>query len=203
MPANAPPPAAPGQLYRMAWAFYLILGLGGIVWVGWREGNIPLALFFDPGRWWLDLLAGLAAGGALIGVWELATRRLTLARRLEGELGRLLGRLEPTEVVGLAVFSGFAEELFFRGAVQGSWGWLWGTLLFAVVHTGPGPAFRLWTVFAAVAGGLFGGLVLWSGNLLAPMAAHFLVNAVNLGRVSAGRRGNEGDAGSGGPEDGG
>jgi membrane protease YdiL (CAAX protease family) len=56
------------------------------------------------------------------------------------------------------------------------------------VHTGPGPAFRLWTLFAAVAGGLFGALTVWRGNLLAPMVAHFVVNAVNLWRVSAAHR---------------
>jgi hypothetical protein len=58
-------------------------------------------------------------------------------------------------------------------------------VLFAVLHTGPGLSFRLWTAFAVVAGGLFGGLMLWRGNLLAPIVAHFLVNAVNLSRLAA------------------
>jgi membrane protease YdiL (CAAX protease family) len=44
---------------------------------------------------------------------------------------------------------------------------------------------RLWTLFAVVAGSLFGGLMLWRGNLLAPVVAHFLVNAVNLSRLAA------------------
>jgi len=54
--------------------------------------------------------------------------------------------------VALAVLSGFAEELFFRGAVQGAFGWLPATLAFAVLHSGPGKAFRLWILFAAIAG---------------------------------------------------
>ena len=82
------------------------------------------------------------------------------------------------------MLSGFAEELFFRGAVQGSWGFVWATLLFALMHTGPDPAFRLWTLFALLAGALFGGLMLWRGNLLAPVTAHFVVNAVNLRRIA-------------------
>lgn len=82
------------------------------------------------------------------------------------------------------MLSGFAEELFFRGAVQGSWGFVWATLLFALMHTGPDRAFRLWTLFALLAGALFGGLMLWRGNLLAPVTAHFVVNAVNLRRIA-------------------
>lgn len=183
-PASSSPDLPPGQLYRVAWAFYMVLGLGGVLWIGWREKVIPLDLFIDPAGWWLDLGLGLGAGGLLILVWNLGTRGLALARDLEGRLGRLLGTLSLAEVVSLAIFSGFAEELFFRGAVQGSWGWFWASALFALLHTGPAPAFRLWTLFAAVAGGLFGGLMLWRGNLLAPMVAHFAVNAVNLYRVT-------------------
>lgn len=177
----------------MAWWFYLVLSLAGIVWIGLRDGTVSLRLFFAPGGflapqgWWFDLFLGLACGASLLAAWAAASRWLPLARRLEGQMGTLLGRLEPAEVVGLAVVSSLGEELFFRGALQGSIGWLWATVLFALIHHGPGPAFRLWTLFAAIAGGLFGGLFLWRGNLLAPVVAHFLVNAVNLHRIA--RRG--------------
>jgi membrane protease YdiL (CAAX protease family) len=181
-------PIGPGRLYRLAWTFYLILGLAGVVWVGLRRGRIPLALFVDLGGWWIDLAAGLAAGAALLALWAGAARLVALARRLETEIGAVLGPLTAGEAVALAIFSGVAEELFFRGAVQGSLpglaGWLLATVLFALLHSGPGPAFRLWTLFALLAGALFGALMLWRGNLLAPVVAHFLVNAVNLKRVS-------------------
>ena len=148
---------------------------------------IGLELFVDPERWWLDLAAGAGAGLLLIAIWRLAVRGLPLARQLEDRLGALLGALTPAEVIALAVLSGFAEELFFRGAVQGSWGFAMATVLFALLHTGPSPAFRLWTLFALIAGALFGGLMVWRGNLLAPVTAHFVVNAVNLQRVAASR----------------
>jgi membrane protease YdiL (CAAX protease family) len=60
-------------------------------------------------------------------------------------------------------------------------------VLFALLHTGPGRHFRLWTVFAVLAGALFGGLMLWRGNLLAPVVGHVLVNGVNLRRLASGR----------------
>jgi membrane protease YdiL (CAAX protease family) len=43
----------------------------------------------------------------------------------------------------------------------------------------------VWTLYAALAGLLFGALLLWRGSLLAPAAAHVLVNAVNLRRLAA------------------
>jgi len=169
---------------RVAWAFYLLLALGGIAWVGWREDRVPLELFVDPEGWWIDLAAGVGLGLGLIALWRVGARLFPAARELEAKIAAVLGPLGREEVIALAVFSGVAEELFFRGAVQGSWGWALATVLFALLHTGPGVAFGLWTGFAAVAGGLFGGLMVWRGNLLGPIVAHFLVNAVNLGRLA-------------------
>lgn len=171
-------------IYRLAWIFYLVLALGGIVWVGYLEGRIRVDLFLDRGSWWIDLGIGLVAGGLLIGVWDGVRRILPAARALEAELAELVGTLGTSEVFGLAVISGFAEELFFRGAVQTAWGWLPATVLFALLHAGPGKTFRVWTGFAAVAGVTLAGLMIWRGNLLAPVVAHMLVNGVNLSRLS-------------------
>ena len=174
-----------GRLYRLAWGLYLAMAVGGALWIGIRRGVIPLALFVDVHRWWLDLLLGAGAAVVLLGFWAGAERVVPLARDLDRQLMAALGPLEPAEVISLAVLSGFAEELFFRGAVQGAFGWLPATLAFAILHSGPGRAFRLWTVFAAVAGLLFAGLVVWRGNLLAPIVGHFLVNAINLRRLAS------------------
>jgi membrane protease YdiL (CAAX protease family) len=159
------------------------LALSGSLWIGLQRGVIPLHLFIDPRRWWLDAGAGAAAGLALLGLWQALLALLPLARRLEGRLGELLGGLAAPQALALALLSGFAEELFFRGAVQGAVGMPIASLLFALLHGGPGREFRLWTLFAAGAGLLFGALMLWRGNLLAPVTAHFVVNAVNLHRL--------------------
>jgi membrane protease YdiL (CAAX protease family) len=168
------------------------MAVAAVVWIGLRLGPIPLRLFVDPRGWWLDVLLGVGSGALLLGVWAGSERTLPLARELEVRLASVLGSLVPSEVLALALISGFAEELFFRGAVLGQWGGQWGwwvaTITFALLHSGPGRAFRLWTLFAALAGGLFGALVLWRGSLLAPILGHVLVNAVNLRRLAR-RRG--------------
>ncbi|MEE2778530.1 MAG: CPBP family intramembrane glutamic endopeptidase [Acidobacteriota bacterium] len=171
------------QLYRLAWGFYLALGLAAILWIGLRDGTIPLSLFFRH-EWWLDLLAGLGAGSALLLLWWGVARVVPLAKELEEHMSELLGSIDVSQAIGLAVMSGFAEELFFRGAVQASWGYLPATLVFAILHSGRERSFRLWTAFALASGLVLGGLVLWCGTLLAAIVAHMLVNGVNLSRIA-------------------
>ena len=118
-------PIGPGRLYRMAWTFYLILALAGVIWIGWRRGTIPLGLFLDSRGWWIDLAARLTAGAALLAVWSGAARLLPAARSLETEISAVLGPLAPSEAVALAVFSGIAEELFFHGGIQGAFADPW------------------------------------------------------------------------------
>jgi membrane protease YdiL (CAAX protease family) len=186
-PPRDPVVSGPGpSLYGIAWAFYLLLAIGAVVWIGVREETIPFALFFDPDRWYLDALLGLGAGLLMVGLWHLARWRLAAARELERALAPLLRGLRREETLALAFLSGFAEELFFRGAMQGSLGVVVTTLLFALLHRGPGRAFRIWPLFALLAGALFGALMLWRGNLLAPTVAHVAVNAVGLRRLGPG-----------------
>jgi membrane protease YdiL (CAAX protease family) len=175
----------PGRLYRFAWGLYLFLALAGAIWIGFQKGVIPLSLFLDTRRWWLDLGLGLGAGLLLLGLWAAVERIFPLARDLEARLAQALGPLSSSEAFALALLSGFSEELFFRGAVQGTLGLVAATLLFGLLHSGPGKELRLWTLFALLAGGILGLLMQWRGNLLGPVAGHFLVNAVNLRRLAS------------------
>ena len=149
-----------------------------------RRGTIGGAMFFDPSRWLVDVVWGVAAGLSLVALWWMVGRRFSAARRFEDLLSGLLGSLDTTQAIGLALLSGFAEELFFRGAVQDAWGFWLASALFAALHTGRDRGLWVWTVFALLAGALFGGLVLWTGNLLAAIVAHVLVNAINLTRLA-------------------
>jgi membrane protease YdiL (CAAX protease family) len=183
-PRPEPQPLPGGMLYRLAWNFYLLLAIVAVVWLGLREGAIPLSLFLRWPEAIADVGLGVVAGLALVGLWTLGRRTLPSARNFEDELQRLFGELEPTEAFGLALLSGFAEELFFRGAVQQTFGWVAATILFAALHLGSGMGFRLLALFAAIGGSVFAGLVIWRGSLLSAMVAHILVNAINLRRLT-------------------
>ncbi|MEM8994488.1 MAG: CPBP family intramembrane glutamic endopeptidase [Acidobacteriota bacterium] len=187
-PVDGDPDTDPGppesHFYTAAWVFYLVLAILGILWVGYSADEIALSLFIDPERWWLDLLIGVGAGGVLLLGWSLLRDHSSAMRRVEAVMRETVGELDGPQIIAVALMSGFAEELFFRGAMQMSWGWPWALILFGVLHTGPEPSFRVWTIFAFVAGGLFAAITLWRGNLLAAIVAHVLVNGVNLWRLT-------------------
>jgi len=127
-----------------------------------------------------DLSVGLAAGLALVAVslgWTVATRS---GKALASELAALMGPLGLPNALLLALASGLAEEMFFRGALQPRVGLWLATLLFACVHFVPRRPLLPWALFAAAAGLVFGGLFEWTGNLIAPVTAHVVVNGINL-----------------------
>ena len=122
----------------------------------------------------------------LLALWALVRRLSASARELESEIARLVLPLATGEALALAWISALAEELFFRGALQGAVGLLPATALFALLHFGPGRAFRVWGLFALVAGLLLGLLVLGRESLGAAIVAHALVNGVHLARLARG-----------------
>ncbi len=83
-------------------------------------------------------------------------------------------------IAGLAIASGVAEELLFRGAMQGSLGWALTTIFFGIAHVPPSRSLIPWTLSALVVGAGFGALYLVTGELLAPVVAHVVINHENL-----------------------
>ena len=178
-PEQTPPEALPGdQLYRIAWVFYLFLAIGGALWVGARDGTIPLALFVDPGGWWIDLGLGVAAAGLLLGLWQAGLRLLPSAGDLEAKLGEMLRGVETPEVIALALLSGFAEELFFRGFLQPRVGIPLSTALFALAHLSyDQPAMLVGITLLSLA---FAFIVRWRQNVWAAVVAHAVFDAIQL-----------------------
>jgi len=179
----------PGEasLVRVGLLFYAALAAAG--WV-WRVGFYSEPVLFTSvaaqaegvslGR---DLLIGVAAAAALIALSDWATQKTRWGDELARAMARALGPLSLSDAVLLALVSGLAEEVFFRGALQPRVGWLLASLLFGCVHFVPRREFLPWTGFAIGAGFLFGALFVWTGNLVAPVTAHVVVNGVNLPRL--------------------
>lgn len=187
MGEKPPDPAAPGLTPRawISWAavFYGLLAGAGLGWNALAGTPWAFADAASAARgisWGRDLALGGLAGLGVIGLSDAVTRRTRWGEELARALGRLLGPLTAVQCVALAGVSGFAEEVFFRGALQPRVGWAAASLLFGLAHFAPRRELWPWTLFAVGAGGLLGGLYALTGNLVAPIATHFLVNAVNL-----------------------
>jgi len=186
-PRRAPgeaPRLPPGRMVALAVRFYGLLLLAA--WL-WRSAWLGEPLLYaseaaarrgmDPTR---DVTVGLLAAGVVIGLSHQLTAHTRAGRSLARGLAGLLGPLAPRHVLALAALSGVAEEAFFRGALQPRVGLVAASVIFGLAHFVPRPEFRVWTVFSLAAGFLLGFLFQATGNLVAPVVAHAVVNGVNL-----------------------
>lgn len=170
----------------------LVIGLyGGMaivaVLIGAGRGNPDVFRVGEAPTWWLGAgpALGILIGLAVVGLTRLATRRFQWARDLHASFRDLLGPLTGKEIIILALASSIGEELLFRGALL-PWLGLWVQgLVFALLHVGPKKRFLPWTVSALVLGVGFGAVAQYTGNLGAPIAAHFMINFLNLRHIVA------------------
>jgi membrane protease YdiL (CAAX protease family) len=127
-----------------------------------------------------SLALGLTFGGAVAALTRFLVPRLGWARALHLELRPLARGLPTSGIVALALSSSLGEELLFRGLLQ-PWLGLWlQALLFGLVHQLPGPSRWVWVAWATVVGLVFGAMFQLTGSLAGPLAAHALINALNL-----------------------
>jgi membrane protease YdiL (CAAX protease family) len=179
-------PKAPegGQLVRLALWFYG--GLGAVALL-WRRGLQGQSLWLaSPGAeigWLRDPLLGLLAGAFVVLVSGSLARRTRAGELLARRLAEAIGPLAPRQCWTLALASGLAEEAFFRGALQPVVGIGPASALFAAAHLVPRRDWLPWCAFSLAAGLLLGALVLLTGNLVAAVVAHVLINGINLNRL--------------------
>jgi membrane protease YdiL (CAAX protease family) len=163
--------------------FYGVLLVAAVAWALLAGRSLVFASAEAAGRGvspLRDLGAGLLAGALVIVLSREFTRRTRWGEELARALAGVLGRLSLVQCLLLAALSGVAEEAFFRGALQPEAGLVAASLLFGLAHFAPRRELLPWTVFSLAAGFLLGGLFEATGNLLAPVVTHALVNAVNL-----------------------
>lgn len=181
------PPIPAAELLRKGTLFYLLLFGAALLWTALAGRPLRYGPPLEPGgeatiAYGLGL--GLVAGALVIALSHALTQQTEWGARLAQWLGALLGPLTPLQCLWLALLSGVAEEAFFRGALQPAIGWVAASLVFGLAHWTPRRELLPWTLFATAAGFLFGALFERGGGLLAPTAAHVLVNAVNLVRLT-------------------
>lgn len=191
-----PTPRAPrlGRSARIV-AFYASVAVAAVFW-GALRGHANVFVLDGAGRSFAQLLSSVALGVALGLLLVLLTRELqeryAWARMLHNEFRHLLGQLSRREIWLLAASSAIGEECLFRGALllhlrstlPGTAGDVLGiagsSLVFALLHIGPGARFLSWTVSALLLGVLLAVIYIGMGDLLAPIAIHFTINLLNM-----------------------
>jgi membrane protease YdiL (CAAX protease family) len=165
------------RLVRLASIFYGVVALFAL---GYALFSGPGTLF---GERWPDgagVMGGLLMGAGIVGLCHIGRHMFPSVERASVALADLLGPLTVRGAVLLALLSGTAEELLFRGALWPHLGLFGTSLLFGVVHVIPRRALLGYPLFAVGAGLLLGLLRGWTGNVIPPMIAHVVVNGANL-----------------------
>lgn len=151
------------------------------------EAPHPGAVFLgsDPVQ---GLLWGVGMGGLLAAAGQAASKWTPWGKRLTRLLQRVIGGMHPVDALLLAALSSMAEELVFRGVLLPYAGLWASSALFGLAHLLPRNGLWPWSLWAATAGLLFGWSALATGGLLAPIVAHFAVNALGLLLLTERRR---------------
>ena len=174
------------SLIMTALVFYGILAVGAFLWQ-WIVAGDPLLIFrINAKRPRMGAETGLLLGAFLFNlVFDYAGPRYSsLLSRFQNSLREIIGPLLPRDIFILAVLSAFGEELFFRGAVQASLGFIPATLLFAASHYPLKKELWLWPLYALLMGSVLGTLRILGGDIWSAVLLHFSVNAVSLGLIS-------------------
>jgi len=153
----------------------------------WR-GSSPFNYAGEP---WLSLpgllshvyslVIGLALGALVAFSTRVFVARYAWARNLHSELRPVARDLSAAGIVAVAAFSALGEELWFRGILE-PWLGLWvQAAVFGIVHAQlRGPSRWAWISWATVMGLAFGATFQLTGSLAGPIAAHALINCLNL-----------------------
>jgi membrane protease YdiL (CAAX protease family) len=194
---------SPDEVFLTAVLFESALA-GLALLLGWMLGPSARAMVpeFNLAELW-PILAGILYGALaavpILLVVELI-RRIPwepireLERLTDDGMIKVLLQLRPTELIVISICAGIGEELLFRG-----WMMYWlvegatasasaptpaalgaalivSSIVFGLFH----PITRLYVVLAALMGLYFGALLIYTENLLVPIAAHATYDAVQL-----------------------
>ena len=139
----------------------------------WLELSAPIAQLYS-------LLLGAFFGGLVVILSRFSVGRFKWARRMHAEFRPVARQLSPAGVLVLASLSALGEELLFRGVLQPTIGLLPQALVFGIVHQMPGPSRWVWVTWATVVGLGLGVIFELTGAISGPIAAHAIVNGLNL-----------------------
>jgi membrane protease YdiL (CAAX protease family) len=175
-------PQPPHSRATLIIGLYGGLGLAGLLLSAGRGDADVYRASEERALWWhaVSPLLGVALGLAVVALTRVVVARSAWGRQLHTEFRALLGDVTGREIAILAVASAIGEEVLFRGALQPWIGLVPQAVLFGLLHIGPSRRFLPWTAWALAMGLAFGGMVTLTGDLGGAIAAHFIINFMNL-----------------------
>lgn len=138
----------------------------------------------------LQIAAGLGTG-FLLSLTSIASARLALALKdkfkffniylelINDVMAPVFSKFRFGDIVVIALASGFCEEVFYRGVLQNQFGILIASIVFGLCHFA-GKRYLFYAIWAALAGALFGYMIILTGSLWPPILAHITNNFVSL-----------------------
>ena len=97
-------------------------------------------------------------------------------REAYDEVSALVVEADIPSIIAIALISGFAEELLFRGILQPLLGIVFASLIFGFLHVG-NKKLLSYGIYAVFIGYYLGSLLIFTGSLWPPILVHILNNA--------------------------
>ncbi|MEM6294843.1 MAG: CPBP family intramembrane glutamic endopeptidase [Myxococcota bacterium] len=167
--------------------FYAALLLGGFFWHAVSQDSNDIWRL-DPTQGWVALLLtplwGVGFGLVTVQVFRALETRMRWLSELHREFSGIFGRPRPRELVLLAAASALGEEILFRGAMLDAWGLWISSAVFALLHIPRSATLWPWTLSSFVLGLALAAITLATGNLGAAVAAHFVINLLNMAYIT-------------------
>lgn len=173
------------SLMNTALVIYGAMAGIGICLALFVQHNFVSSFAADVGlKMWLHYgaLAALATGVILI-LSYFFEEYLPSFRALKWTFAEIIGRCSVLAVFLLSVLSACGEEILFRGGIQPTLGLFGTSILFGLLHVGPGGRISSWSIWAILAGFLMGWLFESAQSLYPPILCHFAVNFISMLRL--------------------
>ncbi|MEI5907150.1 CPBP family intramembrane glutamic endopeptidase [Bacillus spongiae] len=152
----------------------LMIGLSIILfWVFQTEWEHYLGLFVIDVK--LFIIA-VTIGLVVVGIDLILMKVLPAHYYDDGGINeRIFSKRSFLNITFLALLIALCEEILFRGIIQTNIGWLWASLIFAVVHI------RYWTSWFLIMNVTLLSLTIgwifeWTGSLLVTIIIHFIID---------------------------
>lgn len=163
-----------------AFAFYAVFLAVSFIWSYTQNGRHFFFVYLGGANLLASAIWGVIGASIVIALSAGLTSLFSWAARLERQFAKHLTPLNVSEILIIALISGFAEEVFFRGTMQPAWGLTATTLLFSLAHFIPSRNWIAWFFLTIPIGFFLGILFLYTQNLWGCCLAHALINGVNL-----------------------